>query len=333
MMDLIVNGIPVAHGSRGTRRYHAAVMKHLAWPGRVELTRVPRWPVLRRAHELALRGRPDAILWSPAQRGPLHAHHHVMTVLDCINVEFMHRGDWRLPAYRLLFNRILDGTEAVVAISHATRDTLLRLYRIDPAKVTVISSGCDRPDPAEEEAASSGHAHGKPFVLMVTNALAHKNTLEGCRAFAASRAASRGVALTIVGSTAPGALEACRSAGVEVDLHPYVDDALLQRLYRRCLFLFGPSLQEGFDLPVAEALLRGANVLCSDIPVHHEYFDGSARMFDPTRRDAMIAALDQALDDPGRWFAPDSGRPIRTFAEVAADYRAAFGRIATEGGP
>jgi glycosyltransferase involved in cell wall biosynthesis len=332
-MDLIVNGLPVAHGSRGTRRYYSSIMKHLNWPSRVEVSPVPRLSFLRRAHELAIRGRPDAIFWSPAQRGPLRAHHHVVTVLDCINVEFMHRGDWRLPAYRALFTQILAGAEAVVTISRATRDTLLRLYTVDEAKVAVISSGCDLPGPAEmEEPVPRASSAEKPFVLMVTNSLAHKNTLEACRALATSRAASWGVGLTIVGSAAPGAVEACRSVGVEVTVHTYVDDALLSRLYRSALFLFSPSLQEGYNLPVAEAVLRGGNVLCSDIPVHREYFEGKARMFDPTRREAMTAAIDEALDQAGRWFPASAGERPRTFEHVAADYRALFQRISREHG-
>jgi glycosyltransferase involved in cell wall biosynthesis len=325
-MDLIVNGIPVRYGSRGTRRYFESVMKHLAWPGRVEVTPVPRLPLLRRAHELAQRGRPDAIFWSPAQRGPLRAHHHVVTVLDCINVEFMHRGDWRLPAYRALFNRILDNAEAVVTISRATRDVLMRLYRVDESKVTVVVSGCDLPESAR--CTDEAPPPTRPFVLMVTNALVHKNTGEGCRALAASRAAARGVGLTIVGSAEPGAVESCRRAGVEVAVLPYVDEERLWSLYRQALFLFSPSLQEGYNLPVAEAILLGANVLCSDIPVHQEYFAGKVRTFDPTRRDATTAAIDDALDLSGRWFPAVPGEQNRGFADVAAGYREVFERIA-----
>ena len=327
-MDLIVNGLPVAYGSMGTRRYYHGVMKHLGWKGCLEVSPVPRWSALRRIHELTRRGRSDAIFWSPAQRGPLRAHHHVVTVLDCINLEYAHRDDWRLAAYRRVFQAILDGAEAVATISRATMDSLHRHYRVDPARATVIPSGCDLPDGERVGCGAEEPPAGRPFVLMVTNAMFHKNTLEACRALARSRAGRRGVDLVLVGSAAPGALEACRAAGIQVHQHRLVDDALLSRLYRSCQFLLAPSLQEGYDLPVAEALLRGANVLCSDIQVHREYFEGRCRMFDPTRLEAIVEALDGALDAPGRWFGPDAGTRTRSFAEVAADYRAIFERIA-----
>jgi glycosyltransferase involved in cell wall biosynthesis len=333
MMDLIVNGVAARCGSMGTRRYYSAVMQHLGWPSRVEETPVPGWPALRRPYELTRRGRRDAIFWSPAQRGPLRAHHHVITVLDCISLEYSYRGDWRVPAYRALFNQILDGAQAVVTISRATRDSLFRNYRVEPRKVTVIALGTDSPaEPDPGEVAVMKDVEAPPFVLMVTNGLPHKNTMEACRALVASQAASRNVSLVVAGSTEPGALELCRSAGISVEAHPFVDDAQLSRLYRTCQFLFSPSLDEGYNLPVAEAIVRGANVLCSDIAVHREFFEGKARMFDPSRVEAMTDALDRAFDLPGRWFRSETGSRQRTFVDVAADYRSFFESISAEGG-
>ncbi|HEY2001022.1 MAG TPA: glycosyltransferase, partial [Acidobacteriaceae bacterium] len=44
----------------------------------------------------------------------------------------------------------------------------------------------------------------------------------------------------------------------------------LQWCYRNCELLLAPSLTEGFGLPVAEALLAGCPVICSDIPAFRE---------------------------------------------------------------
>jgi glycosyltransferase involved in cell wall biosynthesis len=44
----------------------------------------------------------------------------------------------------------------------------------------------------------------------------------------------------------------------------------LQWCYRNCELLLAPSLIEGFGLPVAEGLLAGCRVICSDIPAFRE---------------------------------------------------------------
>ena len=45
--------------------------------------------------------------------------------------------------------------------------------------------------------------------------------------------------------------------------------------------LLFPSLYEGFGLPIVEALQRGSEVICSDIPVFHEIAGENAIYFDP----------------------------------------------------
>ncbi len=54
------------------------------------------------------------------------------------------------------------------------------------------------------------------------------------------------------------------------------DDALAARL-GRARWLLAPSLEEGFDLPVVEALSCGTPVVASDIPAHQDLVDLGAR--------------------------------------------------------
>lgn len=105
-MDLTINTAAVAASSRGVRRYYASVMKSLNWPGRVETLDSGGGGAAGRIRELLLRGRSDAILWTPCQRGPLRAHNHVITVHDCINVDYVYRHDWRLPIYRRMMHML-----------------------------------------------------------------------------------------------------------------------------------------------------------------------------------------------------------------------------------
>ena len=328
-MDLIINGPAVALSSLGVRRYFSSVMHHLSWRGKVEIISSGRWRVLERPRELLRRGRDGAIFWTPCQRGPLRARNHVITVHDCINVEYVYRNDWRLPVYRQLFNQVLDGAAAVVAISRATRAALLRNYRVDEAKIRVIQSGYDPLDASTTRSEGRHHSSTSepPFILMVTNAFAYKNSVAACRALAQSRAARANVGLRVIGNLPAEAVEACERAGVRLEVRSGVPERELQESYERCLFLLSPSLAEGHNLPIAEALSAGANVLASDIDVHREYYTGCVSFFDPHEEAGIAAAIDAALERPGRWFDAACMRHGRSFAEVASEYEAVFESI------
>ncbi len=70
-------------------------------------------------------------------------------------------------------------------------------------------------------------------------------------------------------------------------------DAELDLCYRRCRALLTPSLAEGFNLPIVEALSRGATVLASDLPVHREVGGKFAAYFPPTDAAPLAALIDQ----------------------------------------
>jgi glycosyltransferase involved in cell wall biosynthesis len=335
-MDLIINGTGATRTSLGARRYFEGVMRHLNWPGKVAVSPLARWSKLERANELLDRGRSDALYWSPSHRGPLFAHNHVVTVLDCINVEYTYQRDWRLPLYRRMFSLMLGNATAVVAISQATANTLARNYAFDSAKLVVIPGPVNvfdqRVVPLHASVTPKPSEHG-PFVLMITNTLPHKNTSRAAAAFARSDARRRGVALRVVGSLDPADLSTCIAAGVNLQIRKGVDEATLSHWLAGCRFLLAPSLDEGLDLPVAEALAHGSNVLCSDIEVHREFYDGCVRFFDPLNEDDMVAALDDALAQEGHWPRTGPSVPQLSFPDVAGRYRALFLRLADGGAP
>ena len=332
-MDLIVNGTAVARGSLGARRYYEGIAKRLDWPGNVSISKPAAWRSLERVSELLERGRDDALYWSPNHRGPMFAPNHVVTVLDCLNVEYTYRGDWRLSPFRKMFNVVLDRAVSIVAISRATGDAILRNYDVDERKITVIPgpidvslhpwrvAGLPVPPPVREE---------QRFVLMITNTLPHKNSANAARAVAKSQARCRGVGLRVVGSLDAAALSECAALGLKVDVVRGIDDSTLSQWLSNCVFMLAPSLDEGLDLPVAEALAHGANVLCSDISVHREFFDGYVRYFDPLRIDSIVVAIDEALAHITAW-APQGKPPGATsFADVAKLYESLFTRLSAE---
>lgn len=327
LMKLYVNGRAIARSSLGVRRYYENVIQHLHWPAGISVTPSGRSAGFDRIAELLSTGRPDSILWSPCHRGPLFARRHVVTVHDCINVEYVYADNWKLPALKWATQRMLSNATAIVAISHATRAAILRNYCISAESIVVIPSSCDvaLSKASSEFCEAPSKAATAPYVLLVTNPLPHKNSVRACLAFVRSGAARRGVGLRVVGSLAPEAISVCQEAGVDLKIGTHLDDKELRQWYQGCLFLLSPSLEEGHNLPIAEALTLQVNVLCSDIPAHQEFYAGLVAFFDPKDIEAMTAAIKNALDRHGRWF--KDPLPTRSFANVAEDYRHLFAAI------
>jgi len=69
----------------------------------------------------------------------------------------------------------------------------------------------------------------------------------------------------VVGSLPSAALDLLEQGDAKIEVHAHVEDARLQEWYKSAAFLLSPSLAEGYNLPVAEAIASGGNVLCSDI--------------------------------------------------------------------
>lgn len=71
----------------------------------------------------------------------------------------------------------------------------------------------------------------------------------------------------------------------------------LKYLYKEARALVHPSLYEGFNLPLVEAMSVGLPIIASDIPVNHEVTDENALFMDSKSLDAIGVAMDRFLND------------------------------------
>jgi glycogen synthase len=82
--------------------------------------------------------------------------------------------------------RAIEAADAVVAVSRGTRDDVLRLFSVDPARVHVIHNGIDpdfyRPDPATDALERYGADRSVPYVLFVGRITRQKGIVHLARA-------------------------------------------------------------------------------------------------------------------------------------------------------
>lgn len=194
---------------------------------------------------------------------------------------------WRL--YHLAWwpqRVLLDRADAVVTVS-ATTAGLIAEHRLTRRPVTVVPNAADPLPPA------SG-TPGRRLVYM-GSFMPYKNvdTLV--------RAAGRlpGHELHLMSRVAPAErarLEALAPAARLV-FHDGASDAEYAAALRGATALVSASRDEGFGIPLVEAMGVGTPVVVSDIPVFREVGADAGVYVDPDDVDGFVAAIG-ALDDP-----------------------------------
>jgi glycosyltransferase involved in cell wall biosynthesis len=209
---------------------------------------------------------------------------------------------------KVLFNRAVlrRCLESVDAIACVSQSTFSGLKAIDPElaqkKALVIYNSVEQPaDPSAESAPPEWRY--SPFLLCVAQHRRNKNIrLALCvfeRLLRTRQIApdTRMLILGIPGPETPAIQGFIATSGLaqSVLLLNGISDQQLQWCYRNCSLLLAPSFIEGFGLPVAEALLAGCRIVCSDIPAFRELCGNTCR-FVPLGPQQVTAFADAAVD-------------------------------------
>lgn len=118
--------------------------------------------------------------------------------------------------------------------------------------------------------------------------------------------------------------------GGDVRFLGFVPPADLPALYGAASVFAYPSLQEGFGLPVIEAMAQGTAVVTSRGTATEEAAAGAAVLVDPLDVDSIAAGLDAALGTPEPWVVAGTARAAQltwdtTVASTIAAYREVAG--------
>jgi glycosyltransferase involved in cell wall biosynthesis len=220
----------------------------------------------------------------------------VVTVLDVIWVHHPETLTQRSRlAWRTLIPHCARSARRVVTISDAAAADLVATLGLDPAKVDVTPLGFRAP-------AAGGVGElpvvldERPLVLCVAAKRSHKNQA----ALVEAMVELAGVQLVLAGSGGPYEDELRALAerlGVDVRFVGWVGAGELEALYARADVFVLPSLQEGFGLPVLEAMGRGVPVACSNTSSLPEVAGDAALLFDPRSPAQIAAAIRRLLED------------------------------------
>jgi glycosyltransferase involved in cell wall biosynthesis len=209
---------------------------------------------------------------------------------------------------RIILRQCLSSVDGIACVSNSTRQRLQQFFPQAAARAAVEVTG-NYVRIARGESPASAVADkfsAAPFLLAVAQHRRNKNLdilLGGYARLVHSKNIS--AQLVVVGAPGPeteSLLALARTLNIAQQttfLHS-INDAELTWLYQHCALFAATSSIEGFCLPVAEALLTGARVLCSDIPILRDMAAGQASYFS-LQGDAvanLAAAMAAALDRP-----------------------------------
>lgn len=266
------------------------------------------------------------------QQRPLRRVPAVTVILDTIPLRYA-RNALDRTVKRAFLRRVAAASREVVTISEYSRTCLARDLGIDANAVTVLVPPVDE---ALGQRVRELRRRLPPAdaALYVGAFLPHKNLDRLVAAFGQTRFAAEGGRLWLVGG-APGhraalAARLTPAQQAQVDLIGRCTQEELEARFATALFLVQPSLEEGFGLPVWEALSCGLPVCVSDGGSLPEITAGLAEPFVATSVEAITASLDVCAAqsrgrratgavltaEPPAWHAPSQQEFARRFEEI-----------------
>lgn len=211
---------------------------------------------------------------------------------------FVLTADYSTPEFRRRFalqaRRAAERADLIIAVSTFTAAQVCDLLGVDKGRLRVVPHGVDLPDglPA---------APRRQLVLHVGAIQKRKNLVRLVRAFAAM---PKGWRLVLAGSSGYGAAEildeiARSPRRADIELAGYVSRQRLSELYSQAAILAFPSLDEGFGMPVLEAMAHGLPVITSNRSALPEVAGDAAILVDPFREEEIAGALEKLASNPG----------------------------------
>ena len=213
---------------------------------------------------------------------------------------FVMTGEYSTPEFRARFTaQARDAAEragVLIAVSEFTKTQVVSLLGVEASRVAVVRHGI-RPLAYPRRA-------GQPREKVVLNVGAiqiRKNVARLVEAFETLEGEWR---LVLAGSFGYGA-DRIRAriesspARDRISVLGYVEPDELAAWYARAAIFAFPSLDEGFGMPVLEAMAGGAPVLTSNRSALPEVAGDAAILVDPENTEALIGALRNMAADEG----------------------------------
>lgn len=197
--------------------------------------------------------------------------------------------------------KAVERADHVICISESTRQDLIRLFAVDPGKISVVHLGFDNFVTGSPSTTILSPAR-RPYLLFVGNRGGYKNFSGFLRAFAASSRLKDEFDIIAFGGGGFSQTEKDMISGLAIHAQQVKQmggsDVTLGELYRNASVFVYPSLYEGFGLPPLEALANGCPVALSNTSSMPEVVGEAGAYFDPASVENISTVIEELAFSP-----------------------------------
>lgn len=235
------------------------------------------------------------------------------TIVTCHDLDFVApppgtRHAWLVRATGAWTLRGLQHASHVICVSETVRAEVLRRGLLPAERLSMVPMAVEPVFHPEGSTELSGPAEAllapvasAPMLLHVGAMVPRKRLDLVLRLFARVRASIPAAVLVRVGGElTPELGELARQLGIEgaIIKMPFLSRADLAALYRRADALVLTSDQEGFGLPVIEAMAAGLPVVAREIPTFREVAGSAIQHVASDSAEVLAATVVRLLGDP-----------------------------------
>lgn len=189
----------------------------------------------------------------------------------------------------------------IIAVSHNTRNDLIKYLEIPGEKISVVYNGVDH----NIFKPYNVRLLDKPYILYVGSERPRKNLGRLLEAFAKLKSEFPELKLVKIGIAGRSekyrreVLRRVNSLGIASDVifAEYISELELAHYYSSACLLAYPSLYEGFGLPPLEAMACGCPVVTSNTSSLPEVVGEAGILINPYDTDSLVKAIKRVLTD------------------------------------
>jgi glycosyltransferase involved in cell wall biosynthesis len=213
---------------------------------------------------------------------------------------FVMTGEYSTPEFRARFaaqaRDAAARSDRIIAVSNFTARQVTEVLGIDPSLVRVVHHGV-----GSAVGTPAGDVLPREKIILHVGAIQHRKNI--ARLVDAFERVDRDWQLVLAGAAGYGAAEIAGRIGAAHSRERilslgYVPQPELARWYARATIFAFPSLDEGFGMPVLEAMASGTPVIASNRSAIPEVAGEAAWLVNPEDTEELASALVSLTRDP-----------------------------------
>ncbi len=277
------------------------ILADFRWYGVKEQIRLPR--ILNRI-------KPDIVHFPHFNVPIFYGGKFMVTIHDLIHQHFsMQRATTHSHvihklkqfSYKKVFERAVKNSEKIIAPSQFVKKQLMDEWRVNSQKIIVTYEAVDNNIVTAVSKMKHGNLVGNPYIFYVGNAHPHKNVEGLIKAFLRIKKDYPNLKLVLAGHD-HYFWQRIRKEYQNPDIiyKGYVTDEELVSLYKNALMFVMPSFEEGFGIPILEAMALGCPVVSSNAGSLPEVGGDACIYFNPHDINDMVEKFFQVLNSEER---------------------------------